>query len=76
MIYKLNNKQLSNKIKEFGKTTYGKITFLLSYSVFFITILLFMLINSAVFPVLGFGPSNNQIYRGIDVSSWQRQYKL
>mgnify|MGYP004499027947 CR=1 FL=1 len=45
-------------------------------NIFFITILLFMLINSAVFPVLGFGPSNNQIYRGIDVSSWQRQYKL
>ena len=42
MIYKLNNKQLSNKINEFGKTTYGKITFLLSYSVFFITILFYL----------------------------------
>lgn len=42
MIYKLNNKELSKEIKEFGKTTYGLITFILSYSIFFITILFYL----------------------------------
>lgn len=42
MIYKLNNKEIKEEIKSFSKTTYGKITFLLSYSVFIITILFFI----------------------------------
>lgn len=41
-LYKLTNKELSKELFEFGKTTYGKVTFLLSYSVFFfVTLYLF-----------------------------------
>ena len=32
----------------------------------------FVLIYLCSFPTLAFGPSSNQIYQGIDVSSWQR----
>lgn len=42
MIYKLSNKEMRNEIKEFSKTNFGKITFLLSYSVFFITIIFYL----------------------------------
>ncbi len=37
----------------------------------FILLLLLTLVNSMFVPVFGFGPSNNNIYQGIDVSSWQ-----
>lgn len=37
----------------------------------FISLTLFILINCMCIPVFGFGPSSNQIYQGIDVSSWQ-----
>lgn len=40
MIYKLNNNKLKKEMLNFTKTTYGKITFLLSYSFFFILLLL------------------------------------
>ncbi len=36
-IYKMNNKEIRKHIREFGKSTYGKIVFLLSYMISFIT---------------------------------------
>lgn len=35
-------------------------------------LLIFVFVFLCSFPVLAFGPSSNQIYQGIDVSSWQR----
>jgi uncharacterized membrane protein (DUF485 family) len=42
MIYKLNNKQIKEEIKEFLKITYGKIVCLLSYCVPTIVLIFFL----------------------------------
>lgn len=40
MIYKLNNKELRNKMKKFGKTTYGKCMFIICFNPFIILFIL------------------------------------
>lgn len=40
MIYKLNNKKLRKKMKEFGKTTYGKSIFIICFTPFIISFLI------------------------------------
>lgn len=37
----------------------------------FISILLLSIVMSGIVPVLAFGPSNSELYNGIDVSEWQ-----
>lgn len=48
-LYKMSNNELSKEIKEFGKTVYGKITFILSYTIFiFLTLFLLGILISSV----------------------------
>ena len=43
MIYDKSNKEIKKELINFGKTTYGKIMFLICYTPFFISILLMIL---------------------------------
>jgi amino acid permease len=77
MIYKLNNKQLRKKMKEFGKTNYGKSIFLICYLPFMIsfiiTLILFLNLNNysctkyfiitMIFTVISFSLGNYGYYR-------------
>lgn len=40
-IYECTNEDIRTYLKEFSKTTYGKIVFILSYTIFFVSVLLF-----------------------------------
>ncbi len=58
-IYELDNKGLRKVIREFGKTAYGKVVFILSYMIFFIA-----LIAAAEFCVIPrFSEVDAQLYK-------------
>ena len=83
MIYKLNNKELRKKMKEFSKTNYGKSIFLICYLPFIIsfivTIIFFFYFNkynclwappfiiSRVFTVVSFSIGNYGYYKELRV---------
>ena len=83
MIYKLDNKQFREKLREFGKTVYGKCIFLSCYLPFLfgfiITIIFFLYFNkfnclwappfliSLVFTILSFSIGSYCYYRELRV---------
>lgn len=83
MIYKLNNKELRNKMKEFGKTNYGKSMFLICYlpsMISFIVMIIFFFyfnkfnclysppfIISLVFTIISFSVGNYGYYKELRV---------
>ena len=64
-IYELDNKGLRKVIREFGKTTYGKVVFILSYMIPFI-----MLIAAAEFLIIPrFSEVDAQVYKMLVIVS-------
>lgn len=83
MIYKLNNKEMRKKMKEFGKTNYGTSIFIICYLPFFlsfiITIVFFLFFNkynclwappfiiALVFTILSFSIGSYGYYKELRV---------